>query len=177
MSVVSPFDDVRTKIPDPPIHFSGPTNFFGPKIDFTNHQFETSFLDPPMSSGLYPSALITGLSVCIHECTHMYSDNIKRERQEKIFRKHVCVWDREKGPACVCVCPHAHTHTHTSPRTCILVHGNSWYQCRGLCLSLPLSPSLSPFSLSLSLTTHTHCLTHTDSRVHTHTHTHTHTRE
>jgi hypothetical protein len=29
----------RTKIPDPPIHFSGPTNFFGPKIDFTNHQF------------------------------------------------------------------------------------------------------------------------------------------
>ncbi len=30
---------VRTKIPDPPIHFSGPTNFFGPKIDFTNHQF------------------------------------------------------------------------------------------------------------------------------------------
>ena len=48
MSVVSPFDDVRTKIPDPPIHFSGPTNFFGPKIDFTNHQFETSVLDPPM---------------------------------------------------------------------------------------------------------------------------------
>ena len=41
----------RTKIPDPPIHFSGPTNFFGPKIDFTNHQFETSVLDPPMSSG------------------------------------------------------------------------------------------------------------------------------
>ena len=40
-----------TKIPDPPIHFSGPTNFFGPKIDFTNHQFETSVLDPPMSSG------------------------------------------------------------------------------------------------------------------------------
>jgi hypothetical protein len=36
----------RTKIPDPPIHFSGPTNFFGPKIDFTNHQFETSVLDP-----------------------------------------------------------------------------------------------------------------------------------
>ncbi len=34
----------RTKIPDPPIHFSGPTNFFGPKIDFTNHQFETSVL-------------------------------------------------------------------------------------------------------------------------------------
>jgi hypothetical protein len=29
----------RTKIPDPPIHFSGPTNFLGPKIDFTNHQF------------------------------------------------------------------------------------------------------------------------------------------
>jgi hypothetical protein len=29
----------RTKIPDPPIHFSGPTNFFGRKIDFTNHQF------------------------------------------------------------------------------------------------------------------------------------------
>jgi len=41
-----------TKIPDPPIHFSGPTNFFGPKIDFTNHQFETSVFDPPMSSGL-----------------------------------------------------------------------------------------------------------------------------
>jgi hypothetical protein len=40
----------RTKIPDPPIHFSGPTNFFGPKIDFTNHQFETNVLDPPMSS-------------------------------------------------------------------------------------------------------------------------------
>ncbi len=39
-----------TKIPDPPIHFSGPTIFFGPKIDFTNHQFETSVLDPPMSS-------------------------------------------------------------------------------------------------------------------------------
>ena len=38
-------DYVRTKIPDPPIHFSGPTNFFGPKIDFTNHQFETSVLD------------------------------------------------------------------------------------------------------------------------------------
>ncbi len=30
---------LRTKIPDPPIHFSGPTKFFGPKIDFTNHQF------------------------------------------------------------------------------------------------------------------------------------------
>jgi len=30
---------IRTKIPDPPIHFSGPTIFFGPKIDFTNHQF------------------------------------------------------------------------------------------------------------------------------------------
>jgi hypothetical protein len=43
-------DALRTKIPDPPIHFSGPTNFFGPKIDFTNHQFETSVLDPPMSS-------------------------------------------------------------------------------------------------------------------------------
>jgi hypothetical protein len=34
-----------------PSHFSGPTNFFGPKIDFTNHQFENSVLDPPMSSG------------------------------------------------------------------------------------------------------------------------------
>jgi hypothetical protein len=32
-------EHARTKIPDPPIHFSGPTNFFGPKIDFTNHQF------------------------------------------------------------------------------------------------------------------------------------------
>ena len=38
----------RTKIPDPPIHFSGPTNFFRPNIDFTNHQFETSVPDPPM---------------------------------------------------------------------------------------------------------------------------------
>ncbi len=28
-----------------------PTNFFFYKIDFTNHQFETSVLDPPMSSG------------------------------------------------------------------------------------------------------------------------------
>jgi hypothetical protein len=45
-------EDGRTKIPDPPIHFSGPTNFFCPKIDFTNHQFETSVLDPPMSSGV-----------------------------------------------------------------------------------------------------------------------------
>jgi hypothetical protein len=33
------------------MHFSGPTNFFDPKIDFTNHQFETSVLDLPMSSG------------------------------------------------------------------------------------------------------------------------------
>jgi hypothetical protein len=39
----------RTKIPDPPIHFSGATNFFGPKNEFTSHQFETSVLEPPMS--------------------------------------------------------------------------------------------------------------------------------
>jgi hypothetical protein len=38
------------ELSDPPIHFSGPTNFFGAQIDFTNHQFETSVLDPPMSS-------------------------------------------------------------------------------------------------------------------------------
>ena len=41
----------RTKIPDPPIYFSGSTNFFGPKNKITNHQFETSVLDPSMSSG------------------------------------------------------------------------------------------------------------------------------
>jgi hypothetical protein len=40
----------RTKIPESPIHFSGVTNFFGPKNEFTSHQFETSVLDPPMSS-------------------------------------------------------------------------------------------------------------------------------
>ena len=40
----------RTKIPDPPIHFSGPPIFFGPKNEFTRHQFETRVLDPPMSS-------------------------------------------------------------------------------------------------------------------------------
>jgi hypothetical protein len=39
----------RTKIPKPPIHFSGATNFFGPKNEFTSHQFETSVLEPPMS--------------------------------------------------------------------------------------------------------------------------------
>jgi hypothetical protein len=39
----------RTKIPEPPIQFSGATNFFGPKNEFTSHQFETSVLDPPMS--------------------------------------------------------------------------------------------------------------------------------
>jgi hypothetical protein len=39
----------RTKIPEPPIHFSGATNFFGPKNEFTSHQFETSVLEPPMS--------------------------------------------------------------------------------------------------------------------------------
>ena len=41
----------RTKIPDPPIHFSGTTNFFDPKNEFTNHQFENSVLDPPLYSG------------------------------------------------------------------------------------------------------------------------------
>ena len=41
--------DPRTKIPDPPIHFSGVTNFFGPKNEFTIHQFETSVLESPMS--------------------------------------------------------------------------------------------------------------------------------
>jgi hypothetical protein len=39
----------RTKIPDPPIHFSGSTNFWESKNEFTNHQFETSVLEPPMS--------------------------------------------------------------------------------------------------------------------------------
>ena len=39
----------RTKIPEPPIQFSGATNFFGPKNEFTSHQFETSVLEPPMS--------------------------------------------------------------------------------------------------------------------------------
>jgi len=41
----------RTKIPEPPIHFSGATNFFEPKNEFTSHQFETSVLEPPMTSG------------------------------------------------------------------------------------------------------------------------------
>jgi hypothetical protein len=39
----------RSKIPESPIHFSGATNFFGPKNEFTSHQFETSVLEPPMS--------------------------------------------------------------------------------------------------------------------------------
>jgi hypothetical protein len=42
-------DTFRTKIPEPPIHFSGVTNFFGPKNEFTIHQFETSVLETPMS--------------------------------------------------------------------------------------------------------------------------------
>jgi hypothetical protein len=40
---------LRTKIPEPPIQFSGATNFLGPKNEFTSHQFETSVLEPPMS--------------------------------------------------------------------------------------------------------------------------------
>jgi len=38
-----------TKIPETPIHFSGSTIFFGPKNEFTSHQFETSDLEPSMS--------------------------------------------------------------------------------------------------------------------------------
>ena len=44
------FHCIRTKIPDPPIHFSGTTNVFDSKNEFTNHQLETSVLDPIMSS-------------------------------------------------------------------------------------------------------------------------------
>ncbi len=40
---------MRTKIPESPIHFSGDTNFFGPKNEFTSHQFETGVLESPMS--------------------------------------------------------------------------------------------------------------------------------
>jgi hypothetical protein len=43
--------NLRTKIPEPPIHFSGSINFFGPKNELTSHQFETSVLETPMSFG------------------------------------------------------------------------------------------------------------------------------
>ncbi len=33
-----------------PIHFSGSTNFFGHKNEFTNHQFETGVLESPSMS-------------------------------------------------------------------------------------------------------------------------------
>ena len=45
--------NLRTKIPEPPIQFSGATNFLGPKNEFTSHQFETSVLEPPMSLFFY----------------------------------------------------------------------------------------------------------------------------
>jgi len=34
-----------TKIPEPPIHFSAATNFFGPKNEFSSHQFDSSVLE------------------------------------------------------------------------------------------------------------------------------------
>ena len=42
-------DGGRTKIPESPIHFSGATNFFGPKNEFTSHSIsvmqETRLID------------------------------------------------------------------------------------------------------------------------------------